>query len=409
MAKIITEHHCKEVLLRKNPAFIFESYQIGPFKEESRGGLIGLHYTLRIYYTYRNEKQTIQYFVKTLNDHSRTMFEISKNLLFFEKEKLFFTNLLPKYELIGINVSFAPKGYLCEDNAVILEDLTLSGFKLFSKKRSLDIEHCHACLTLLAQFHASSLLYDIWKSKTSGIRYNLLNEHPYILEDLIYSGGDTDGTRYMEKSVEGLIALTELEFGDGTTLENMKNMFDLSDSSDDGDLCCVLLHGDLWTNNFLHKYDGDRIIESKLIDFQTIRYGPPCLDVLQFIYSNTRKSLRDRHSNDLLNFYYQKLNEIFEERSLCIGDYLPKKQFFDTCEIFKLRVKLQAVIDRCLTGVPDQTHNNIPSDENEFNDFLFVDRAKYYIENYTTNPMYKELISEDLRELKDMLPSLKCN
>ncbi|XP_044750611.1 uncharacterized protein LOC123310950 [Coccinella septempunctata] len=406
MVDIISENHCRNILLQQNPSFSFKSFDVKPLVQESLGGLMGLHYILRISYMHNAVLHTLQLFVKTLNNQNKIMYKISRELLFYEKEALFFMKLIPEYEKNGINVAFAPNAYFCGDYAIVLEDLTVSGFKLFPKEEPMDIEHCYACLATLAEFHASSMIYEISKSKSMGTKYSLLEDQADVLKDLIFSGGDTYGDKYVQESVRALLALAELEFDDSSSLETLKNVFSSTEPTGYGDLCCVLLHGDLWSNNFLHKYDGKEISESKLIDFQTIKYGPPCLDVIQLIYTNTRISLRKQHFTELISYYYRKLEDIFSERALQLQDYLPKDQFFESCETFKLQIKLQAVIDRCLTAIPDEIHQKTTSDEEKFYDFIFVNRSKYLVDYYLNIPKYRELVSEDLIELRDMLSNL---
>lgn len=404
MVGVITENHCKRILKIQNANFSFESYELKPLVQKSVGGLIGLHYNLRINYNHANEKKTLQLFVKTLNQEIEILYKTSRNLFFFEKEELFFMELLPKFARAGIDINIVPRGYLCEDFFVVLEDLSLSGYQLFPKEKSMDIEHCQACLSAIAKFHASSLLYEIHETKRLEKNYSILDDHADILEDLICSGGDTDGTKYMQESVNGLLALAEMISEDSTNLEGLKSIFSSNESSGFNDLRCVLLHADLWNNNFLFKYDGDQILESKLIDFQTIKYGPPCLDVLQFIYSNTRKALRDDHLNDLLSFYYKELDEIFTCKSILLGDHLSKNEFLESCNIFRVKVKLQSVIDRALTCIPDRVFKEVT--ETNYYDFLFVNRSKYLVEYFKDIPAYRELITEDIEELKDMVSTL---
>lgn len=46
------------------------------------------------------------------------------------------------------------------------------------------------------------------------------------------------------------------------------------------------------------------------LDFQVARYASPALDILYHIFSSTRKPLRDKHYDELLNVYYTSLSEM---------------------------------------------------------------------------------------------------
>jgi hypothetical protein len=50
---------------------------------------------------------------------------------------------------------------------------------------------------------------------------------------------------------------------------------------------CALLHGDCWNNNFMFLYDDDGNLESmKILDYQLMRYGCVCLDLVSFCRIN---------------------------------------------------------------------------------------------------------------------------
>lgn len=49
------------------------------------------------------------------------------------------------------------------------------------------------------------------------------------------------------------------------------------------------------------------MINIKLIDFQVIRYAPPVLDMLFYLFCNTEKPFRDQYYEELKDIYYQSL------------------------------------------------------------------------------------------------------
>ncbi|KAK9872303.1 hypothetical protein WA026_017106 [Henosepilachna vigintioctopunctata] len=323
MENLISEKQCRKILAKVSPRFILESYEVKKLEQESMGGLIGLHYKLYLQYKENNKKEEIQFFLKTLNRRSTTMYRVSTDLRMFKKESLFYMSFLPLFRDKGIDVSFAPRGYLCENDCVVIEDLSLSKFKLYPKSESLDLEHCYGCLTALAKFHMSSILYEIYTSEDLGTKYSFLDEHP-DLKNLAFSQDDNYGALLMEKAVLGILDVAKLEFvekGEFHDFENKLNTI-LSNQDENSKFRKCLLHGDLWSNNFLHKYEKNKLVESKLIDFQLLNYGPPSSDVLHFIYSNTRRKFRDEYFDTLLTYYYKKLKEFYMIRA-----YLSKKFF----------------------------------------------------------------------------------
>ncbi|KAL3281704.1 hypothetical protein HHI36_004910 [Cryptolaemus montrouzieri] len=400
----ITEEQIKRMLYEINSNFLMISYVVKPLEEEN--GLIAQHFSLRIFYKLERKLKELQLFLKTLNKNSPTVYNMSVRMLVFEKEQLFYMRLLPNFEKKGIDISYAPRGYLCENQAVIMEDLSIQGFKLSSKDKFSDLEHCQFCLATLAKFHISSILYEVCVTNSSGKPYNLQEEHPEQLIDVIYYGADEYLAKYVEQSLKGLIGLAEIQFGDTIDLNKLRDQFNSetsTKSTDMPEMRCTILHGDLWSNNFLHKYDDNgKHIETKLIDFQLIKYGPPALDVLNFIFMNTTKSFRDKHSTYLLTFYFQKFEEFLLNRGLDVADILPKKNFLESCENLKRLAKIQAMVDLSLVCVPDEFMFETLIDDEKCKDFLLLNRKHYLEDIYNNYSEFREILYEHLLELKEM-------
>lgn len=71
----------------------------------------------------------------------------------------------------------------------------------------------------------------------------------------------------------------------------------------------VLLHGDIWVNNILFKYEDSNIAGLYIIDFQLSRYASPVLDLSYFIYTCTTQEQRNTYFDEMLNLYYKTLSE----------------------------------------------------------------------------------------------------
>lgn len=72
----------------------------------------------------------------------------------------------------------------------------------------------------------------------------------------------------------------------------------------------VITHGDSWINNFLFKHDENGCVaDVKLIDFQIVRHVSPSIDFHYFVYSSANNYVINNHYDDLVNIYYNKLNQ----------------------------------------------------------------------------------------------------
>lgn len=66
----------------------------------------------------------------------------------------------------------------------------------------------------------------------------------------------------------------------------------------------VMCHGDLWVNNIMFSNSSQAV---RFFDLQAMRYTSPVFDILHFIYTSTKRELRDHHINDLLESYCRAL------------------------------------------------------------------------------------------------------
>lgn len=93
----------------------------------------------------------------------------------------------------------------------------------------------------------------------------------------------------------------------------------------------TLVHGDLWTNNFLLQYDG--LIENVqlknvvFIDFQYSCWTSPAIDLHYFLNSSLQEDVRSNHIDDLVEYYYNELTALLQK--------LDYKQFIPTLEKFQ--------------------------------------------------------------------------
>ncbi|XP_049311898.1 uncharacterized protein LOC105228483 isoform X1 [Bactrocera dorsalis] len=77
----------------------------------------------------------------------------------------------------------------------------------------------------------------------------------------------------------------------------------------------AILHGDYNRNNVLFRYEaqeaGDtvasKVADVKMIDFQEMRYGSPCLDLSFFMYMNTTEETRDAIWQEMLQTYHTNM------------------------------------------------------------------------------------------------------
>lgn len=410
-SSILTENHCKNIVKRVTGSenATLHSYTVNPMSSQTEG-LVGEQYLAKITYQHNNTTHIKDLFVKIINGANTVMFEIAKTINAYEKEAFFYEYLVPEFELFGIDMSFVPKSYLCDAYTVVLEDLTVDSYKGTPKKDPLDLEHCKLGLEAIAKLHASCIIYETKKSHKLNNNYTLLDEHKSILEDKLFSKEENGASKYLKCSLNGLVQLVDLvpenHISRGQYKRTLGELLERILSEEDGspEFRSTLLHGDLWSNNFLFGYDDKGTPKcAKLIDFQIIKYGPPALDVLQFLHTNTRQNFRDQHINDLLRYYYNYFTGLLSAHNLRASDVVAESDFFKSCQVLILPAKLQAIVDRCITFTADETFSLFVNDDESFRRFLFEDRSKFIVDAYKNNAAFRDIIVEDMLELRTLL------
>ncbi|KAJ3633182.1 hypothetical protein MTP99_010147 [Tenebrio molitor] len=401
---ILEQDDCQKVLeaLLKTTAFQISSFRVLPFHNPLQG-LVGEHFTLRVEYIYQDEPHECDFFVKTLSTNPM-MVEFSKTVQVYEKE-VFFYNLLEEFEKEGIDTSFAPRGYFFKPGVVVLEDLSKAHYKGTPKRRLLDLEHCQRCLETVAKLHAAGLIYETKKSKALGRKYSLVDDNAQILEDKFASKEETIATRWMQSSIQGVFALIDLIPETHITHASFKSKLLelLADDSPTVGLISGLLHNDLWTSNFLHQYKDAIPVETKLVDFQLIKYGPLELDVAEFLMTNSSRELRAQHYAALTRHYFDSLGAALVRAGLDPEILPPKSEFVRSCDNFKLVGKVHAIVDHSFTFVADEIYGDAMKSEESFRKFVFEERGRCIIESYNTNEEFRNVLREDVLELRDLL------
>ena len=72
----------------------------------------------------------------------------------------------------------------------------------------------------------------------------------------------------------------------------------------------TVVHGDLWTNNFMMSRDGKRV---KFIDFGNVFLAHPVNDIVYFLYMNTDREFRKKHEEEILRAYFATFSKYLDD------------------------------------------------------------------------------------------------
>lgn len=208
------------------------------------------------------------------------------------------------------------KAYHCvyekDKEVLLLEDLRSRGFRMYDRKRGMDIPHARLVLQELGRLHAASILLE------KSLPEQDITKTWSIFQDMWESTGDT------KKMLDGMTA-SQLE-GAAMIMEKVPNYEHVvkwinqvkgsaadvfMENSTSDPTFAVLVHGDCWTNNLLFRYNaaGDPV-EVMLVDLQGMRRVSPAVDLNYFLYSSFNGPDRSPNVELFLGVYYTSFCEV---------------------------------------------------------------------------------------------------
>lgn len=218
-----------------------------------------------------------------------------------------------------------------DDNAIIQEDLSASGYGMKDCKKRLNSRECKMVLEKVAKYHAcTAVLYqrnpEMFKyHKQSNITEN------FNLLHLFYTNMAANCIKYA-KTVPQLQGYVErLELFHTQVIEKMVDVFKRDDNSFN-----VLNHGDLWINNLMFHSDSNgeaddvllvsfyikNFIERKWcnsinlshkIDYQEGFFGSPGIDLNWFTYTSCNQEVLTNDVQSIYQYYYTVLAETLKK------------------------------------------------------------------------------------------------
>lgn len=237
----------------------------------------------------------------------------------FLNESAFYNRVIPalqEYTEDRTPLPF-PVCYYASTNAIILDDLTLSGYRMSNRKCGVDYNHCKIAFQVLGRFHAASLAmkhlhreeFDRLHPSVQEVIFSpeAINVHGVSIENALKLAVSKlkltiqPGESHLEEAVK------KLQNYQGRVFETMRYLVSAKEP------LSVIMHGDFWTNNMLFKYKENgkalEVSDVKFVDLQVSRYGSPAIDILHFLYSSLQPGILEAHYDDILKVYHESLTE----------------------------------------------------------------------------------------------------
>lgn len=339
-------------------------------------------------------KQDFNFLIKSLPKGDK-MEDFVHECDLFQKEAKMLSTILPKvYKYLteaGYPHKWSAEVYYSQGpprDLIFLEDLRPQGYRVADRRVGLDLEHSTVVLESLAVLHAGTLA--------------LIEKEPEIVKQLDEGFWLEPNEKMLRKTLEeGIEGLSEeMEKWTDIPEKYARSMKSLQNSVVEktfksfrrrDDRFNVITHGDTWTNNYMFKYDGQKVENLKFVDFQIGGYNSPVLDLIYFIFSSPAGDIRFSKLDYFLETYYNKLREVCKALKLKNFNYTLKdlKDDFDSRIFFGLVVSI-CVFPFTIVKDDDIMDPNDLLDENTKMDTRMYRTARYVKEMKMALPFFEK-------------------
>lgn len=157
----LSEKECEDIVRAVTKR---ENVKVSRTEIESFGnylGFLGEYFRLKIDSAVDDEKQSFKLFMKSLplNDLKQRQMLIDTGI--FHKEVKLYEDLIPRLNAFTERETrWSPEAFFCRSDLLVLEDLSLQGFKILPTQEELSRKHIELVLKSLARFHCAGIVYE---------------------------------------------------------------------------------------------------------------------------------------------------------------------------------------------------------------------------------------------------------
>ncbi|XP_030380551.1 uncharacterized protein LOC115628530 [Scaptodrosophila lebanonensis] len=214
----------------------------------------------------------------------------------------------------GSRISLDEQATTVDRDAVLVqENLTVRGYRPGNRHKAYDLAHTVLSLHYLAKFHALPIALRLKKPET----YNKF-VRPYFKKFNMNASMSAEAKNVMnEENLADIYTITNNNEIDVKRVQELQELFDAYQESadvDDGPFTTIV-HGDLWINNMMVKYDDVGVpTKLKIVDFQIAQYESLVHDLIFLFMSSVETSVLEQNYHNFLRIYHnvfiQTLREI---------------------------------------------------------------------------------------------------
>ncbi|XP_043478642.1 uncharacterized protein LOC122508995 [Leptopilina heterotoma] len=213
------------------------------------------------------------------------------------------------------------------ESFLVLENLRPRGFEGAEFSRGLTLKQAEAALSAVGCLHALSLTLKVKEGRQLSERY------PFLFQ----TARATDSYQQLvERGLPQLARFLERRPGLETVLEALLTLRPrtkevIAALLAPEDPLSLITHTDFWCNNLLFKNDDDGSCKCAILDWQMVTYSRPTNDIALLLVSSVPTELRRRHTQTLLDKYW----EVLTTSSFNLGVDIPKDLGYSRSDLDK--------------------------------------------------------------------------
>ncbi|KAL0829689.1 hypothetical protein ABMA28_003194 [Loxostege sticticalis] len=234
----------------------------------------------------------------------------------FNNEIVMYEHVIPKFESLQKEAGVPEKdrlkfaqcyGCLSEEphEVVLLEDLKVLDYTMLDRLSPMNEDAVLLVLKNFAILHSMSFVlrhlepetYTSFSSRLIPLWRFIFNKSERIanLEQVENGALEILDDDNYKKAIRG--AVSELH----TLIDKYKNL--------ESPEHFVIQQGDGWTNNIMFKLNGDKPVDTLMIDYQLASETSPVADLLYFIFICTDHATRSKHYLKWIDYYHEQLDK----------------------------------------------------------------------------------------------------
>ncbi|KAF7279857.1 uncharacterized protein LOC143194710 [Rhynchophorus ferrugineus] len=255
---------------------------------------------------FKNEVELYETVIPAITD-----FQISKGIL---PSRLYY-NIFPAR--IGARISINPNRDVPDDTGVLLlENLNEKGYITPGAKEGLDIVSCKIVLVRMAHMHVAPLV----------MRHICKNEfEERVVPTLMTTQQEKNKycRQYINKLLKTVLKSKKIaKYSSSITQTvNMSLCNYCIGNPYESNYWMTLCHPKLYNKNFMIAYDNRRPIACKILGLKNLQYSNCINDLIFFLFTSVNKDVLQESFNYLAHYYFQCIENIFEDYRLRITGY----------------------------------------------------------------------------------------